>query len=192
MELQTRYESEIKELLKKELGLSNIMSVPKLLKIVVNIGLGEALTDKKVIERVSEQLATITGQKPSVTRAKISISTFKLRAGDKIGLKATLRGRRMYEFLEKLVRIVLPRVRDFRGISRRGFDGRGNYSLGLREQIVFPEIEYTKIDKVRGLEMTFVTSAGNDRAGYKLLSLLGMPFEKEEKMVKSKALNPKS
>lgn len=178
MELQTRYNSEIKHILLKELRLANIMSVPKLKKIVVNIGLGEALTDKKVLERASEQLSAITGQKPGVTRAKTSISTFKLRAGDQIGLKVTLRGRRMYEFLEKLVRIVLPRVRDFRGVSRHGFDGRGNYSLGLSEQIVFPEIEYTKVDKVRGLEMTFVTSAGNDAGGYELLSLLGMPFEK--------------
>ncbi len=186
MELKTRYESEIKNLLQKELGLTNIMNVPRLIKIVVNIGLGEALTDKKVIERVAEQLSVITGQKPSVTRAKTSIATFKLRAGDQIGLKVTLRGRRMYEFLEKLVRIVLPRVRDFRGISKRGFDGRGNYSLGLSEQIVFPEIEYAKVDKARGLEMTFVTSAGDDRAGYKLLSLLGMPFEKEEKTASRK------
>lgn len=189
MELKARYESEIKPMLQKELGIKNVMSIPKLVKVVVNIGLGEALTDKKVIERVAEQLAAITGQKPSITRAKMSISTFKLRAGDQIGMKVTLRGLRMYDFLEKLVRVVLPRVRDFRGVSKKGFDGRGNYSLGFHEQTVFPEIEYAKVDKARGLEVTIVTTAGNNEAGYHLLRMLGLPFEKEENMVKSTVQN---
>lgn len=181
MTLKTLYETEIRSKLKDELKLKNVMSVPKLTKIVVNIGMGEALTDRKVMEKAAEQLMVITGQKPLVTRAKVSISTFKLRAGDAIGLKVTLRGKRMYDFLEKLIRIILPRVRDFRGVSKKGFDARGNFTLGFKEQIVFPEIEYAKIDKVRGLEVTLVTNAGNAAAGYKLLNLLGFPFEKEEK-----------
>ena len=178
MNLKQKY-NQIKKELQTELKLSNPEEVPKLTKIVVNSGLGEALGDSKVIERVTEQLAVITGQKPQVTRAKTSISTFKLRAGDKIGLKVTLRGTRMYDFLERFIAIVLPRVRDFRGVPTSGFDGRGNYSLGLREQTVFPEIDYSKVDKVRGLEITFVTSAGNDKNGLVLLTKLGMPFEKE-------------
>ncbi len=177
MTLKDKYLKEIKPELQKMLK-TNIMAVPQLKKIVINVGLGEALTDHKVLDRVSEQLKAITGQKPKVNRAKVSISSFKLRAGDAVGLMVTLRGRRMYDFFEKLVRIVLPRVRDFRGVKLSGFDGRGNYNLGLREQIVFPEIEYDKIDKVRGMEITLVTSATDDKAAKILLEKLGLPFEK--------------
>ncbi|MBI4058397.1 50S ribosomal protein L5 [Candidatus Gottesmanbacteria bacterium] len=182
MNIHTKYREEIKPILQKETGIRNLLSVPKLVKIVVNVGLGEALSDHKVIERVSEQLAVITGQTPAVTRAKTSIAAFKLRVGDKVGMKVTLRGKRMYDFFEKLVRIVLPRVRDFRGVPRDGFDDRGNYNLGLSEQTVFPEIEYGKLDKIRGLEITFVTTARTNETGMMLLSMLGMPFEKEEEM----------
>lgn len=181
MDLKQTYQKEIAPQLKKELGIHNALAIPKLLKIVVNVSLGEALADHKVLDRVKEQIATITGQKPVVTRAKVSIASFKLRAGDPIGIKVTLRDRRMYIFLEKLTRIVLPRVRDFRGIPKKGFDGRGNYNLGIAEQIVFPEIDYAKIDKVRGLEITFVTSAGNNEHAMVLLKALGLPFEKEER-----------
>lgn len=181
MNLHQKYQTEVKQQMKDELNITNPMAIPRLVKIVVNVGLGEALSDSKVTDRVSEQLAIITGQKPALTRAKVSIAAFKLRAGDAIGLKVTLRGQRMYDFLEKLIGIVLPRVRDFRGVSRRSFDGQGNYSLGLREQIVFPEIEYSKIDKTRGLEVSFVTTAGDDATAYLLLNKLGIPFEKESK-----------
>lgn len=164
--------------LQKELGIKNKMATPKLKKIVINIGLKEALTDKKILEIVSRQLMEITGQKPQITKAKKSISAFKLRAGDKIGLMVTLRGLRMTDFFEKLVKIVLPRVRDFGGVSKKAFDGCGNYSLGLREQIDFPEVDPASIDKIRGLEITIVTTAKNDREGFALLEKLGMPFEK--------------
>ncbi len=164
--------------LKKELQLANVMQVPRMTKIVVNAGLGEALVDHKVIEKVAYQLGLITGQKPQTTRARRSIASFKLRAGEVIGLKVTLRGKRMFDFFEKFVRIVLPRTRDFRGVPLSGFDGHGNYNLGLSEITVFPEIDYAKLDKARGLEVTFVTNAGNDRGGRALLVKLGMPFEK--------------
>jgi len=177
--LKDKYQKEIKPELQKILK-TNIMAVPVLKKIVVNIGLSEALTDIKVLDRVSEQLKSITGQKPRINKAKVSIASFKLRVGDPIGIMVTLRGERMYIFLEKLTRIVLPRVRDFRGLKTSGFDGQGNYNLGLREQIVFPEIEYDKIDKIRGLEITFVTSASTNEAAKMLLEKLGMPFEKEK------------
>lgn len=177
MNLNKKY-LEIKGDLQKELKLANPMQTPKLTKIVINVGLGEALADSKVLEKVSEQLAVISGQKPQITRARTSISTFKLRAGDKIGLKVTLRASKMYDFLEKMINIVLPQVRDFRGLATHGFDGSGNYNLGLREQSVFPEIDYAKIDKVRGMEISFVTNAKNDTAGKLLLAKLGMPFEK--------------
>jgi len=180
MSLQQKY-IQIKDELQKELQLVNPMQIPKMTKIVINVGLGEALMDHKVIEKVADQLKTITGQKPMVTRAKTSISTFKLRVGDKIGLKVTLRGKRMYDFLEKLITIVFPRVRDFRGISKKSFDGRGNYNVGLKEQTVFPEIEYSQVDKIRGLEVTFVTNAGTNQAAELLLTKLGMPFEKTSK-----------
>lgn len=176
--LLQNYRSEILPKLKKELGIANTMAVPRLTKIVVNCGLGEALGDKKIIEKVSAQLAVISGQKPSVTHAKQAISSFKLREGDPIGLKVTLRGTRMYDFLLKLVSIALPRVRDFRGIPVKGFDGHGNYTLGLREQTIFPELDYSMVDKTRGFELTFVTTAKNDEGAKRLLTLLGLPFEK--------------
>jgi len=175
--------------LEKTLGVKNPMAVPKILKIVINVGLKEALTDKKVIEVFSGQLALITGQKPAVTKAKKSISAFKLRAGDKIGLKVTLRGRRMYDFFERLVSIVLPRVRDFHGVLRESFDDQGNFSLGLKEQIVFPEIDPATIDKIRGLEITIVTTAKNAKEGTILLEKLGMPFAHAQgKPIESKKL----
>ena len=176
MSLLDQYNSTIKPELKKELGIANPLAVPKLVKIVVNTGLGEALADRKLLDKVAEQLAVITGQKPLATTAKVSISTFKLRAGEKIGLKVTLRGKRMYEFLEKLIRIALPRVRDFRGVSTRGFDNQGNYSLGIREQIIFPEINPDKVSKVFGMNITFVTTAKTDKEGKALLKFMGMPF----------------
>ena len=157
----------------------NRMAVPKLTKVVINCGMGEALADKKTLEKMAAQLAVIAGQKPQIMRAKRAISTFKLRAGDAIGLRATLRGTRMYDFVSKFIRIALPRVRDFRGVSAKGFDGRGNYTVGIREQSIFPELDYSLIDKPRGFEVSFVTSAGNDRDGKKLLTLFGMPFVKE-------------
>ncbi len=174
--LDKRYTKEIAPELAKTFGITNIMSVPKLVKIVVNCGLGEALRDKKVIESMSSQLGIITGQKPQTTRAKRAISTFKLRAGDIVGLKATLRGRRMYDFFTKLVTISLPRVRDFRGVSLSGFDGQGNYTLGLSEQTIFPELEYKMIDKIRGFEITCVTTAKTNETCKALLEKLGMPF----------------
>lgn len=180
MNLQTTYKQQIMKELQDELGIKNPMAAPKLSKIIIHVGVGEALTDSKVLTKVSDQLAAITGQKPLVTRAKRSIASFKLRAGDEIGLKVTVRGRRMYDFLEKLLRVVLPRIRDFRGVPRSGFDDRGNYNLGVREQSVFPEVDYSKIDKLRGLAISLVTTAGNDESGYLLLKKLGMPFEKED------------
>jgi len=157
----------------------NRMAVPKLVKIVINCGMGEALADKKALEKMAAQLAVIAGQKTQVMRAKRAISTFKLRAGDAVGLRATLRGTRMYDFLSKFIRIALPRVRDFRGVPNRGFDGRGNYTIGIKEQSIFPELDYSLIDKPRGFEITFVTTAGNDADGKKLLTLFGVPFVKE-------------
>jgi large subunit ribosomal protein L5 len=158
-------------------GIANRMAVPRLVKIVINCGIGrEALTDKKVIEAASRQLAVIAGQKPQITRAKRAISTFKLRAGDAVGLKATIRGPRMYDFLTKFIRLALPRVRDFHGVPVGGFDGKGNYTFGINEQSIFPELDYSMIDRPRGFEVTFVTTAGNDKDGKKLLSLFGMPF----------------
>ena len=180
-DLQTKYQTEIVPALTKELKVTNRMAVPKLVKIVINCSLGEALKDKKVIESMSAQLAVITGQKLQVTRARQSISTFKLRTGDAIGIRVTLRGGRMYDFLTKLIGIALPRVRDFRGISKKGFDGSGNYTLGIKEQTIFPELEYKLVDRVRGFEITFVTTAQDDNSGLKLLTLLGLPFEKEVK-----------
>lgn len=179
MDIQKFYEKTVIPEFTKN-GVKNRMAVPKLVRIVVNCGIGEALADKKVIEKMSAQLAIITGQKPQVTRARKAISTFKLRAGDVVGLKVTLRGRRMYDFFQKLVGIALPRVRDFRGVSGRGFDGKGNYTLGVKEQTMFPELEYTMVDKMRGFEITFVTTADNDQHGRMLLTLFGVPFAKEE------------
>lgn len=176
--LQKTYQKEIVPKLKVEFQIRNVMAVPKLVKIVVNCGLGEAVGDKKILEKVSSQLSVITGQKMQITRAKKAISTFKLRAGDAIGLKATLRGSRMYIFFTKLTGLAIPRIRDFRGVAASGFDGRGNYTLGVAEQTIFPELEYRMIDRVRGFEITFVTTSQNDAQAKRLLELLGLPFEK--------------
>lgn len=176
--LQTEYQTEITKKLVQEFGIKNSMAIPKLIKLVINIGLGEALVNKKALETAGAQLSAITGQKPVVTHAKKDISTFKVRKGDPIGLKVTLRSGKMYDFFEKFVKIVLPRIRDFRGVKETGFDKWGNYTLGLSEQIVFPEIAYSQIDKVRGLEISFVTSAKNQKQAKRLLELLGMPFAK--------------
>jgi large subunit ribosomal protein L5 len=178
--LRDKYREDIVPTLMSEFGYSNVMQAPKLQKIVVNIGLGEAVQNAKAIDAAVGDLTAITGQKPVVTRAKKSIAAFKLRAGMPIGAMVTLRGERMYEFLDRLVAISLPRVRDFRGVSPNSFDGRGNYTLGLREQILFPEIDYDRIDKTRGLEMSFVTTARTDEEGRRLMALLGMPFAKKE------------
>jgi large subunit ribosomal protein L5 len=177
--LKERYQNEVVPALMKTLDLSNIMEVPHIEKVVVNIGLGEALDNAKALDAAVVDLTSITGQKPIVTKARKSIANFKLREGRAIGAKVTLRGDRMWSFLDRMMNIALPRVRDFRGVSADSFDGRGNYTLGLREQLVFPEIEYDKIDKLRGLEVTIVTSARNDDYGRQLLRLLGMPFRKE-------------
>ncbi len=179
MRLEEKYRNEVVPALKKSLGLKNIMQVPRITKIVVNIGLGEALDNPKALDYAVQDLTTITGQKPIITKARKSIAAFKLREGRAIGVKVTLRGDRMWAFLDRLMNVALPRVRDFRGISPNAFDGRGNYTLGIREQLIFPEIDYDKIDKVRGMEVTIVTTARNDEEGRQLLSLLGMPFRKE-------------
>ncbi|GAP10346.1 LSU ribosomal protein L5P [Bellilinea caldifistulae] len=177
--LKEKYQKEVVPTLMKELGLHNVMQVPRITKVVVNIGLGEALDNPKALEAASGDLAKITGQKPVITKARKSIAAFKLREGRAIGTMVTLRGERMWSFLDRLMNIVLPRVRDFRGVSAEAFDGRGNYTLGLREQIIFPEIEYDKVDKVRGMEITIVTTAPTDDQAVKLLQLLGMPFRKD-------------
>ena len=177
--LKQRYQEEIAPALQKTLGNQNAMEVPHVEKIVVNIGVGEALDNAKTLDAAVADLTKITGQKPIVTKARKSIANFKLREGRAIGVKVTLRGDRMWSFLDRLINVALPRVRDFRGISPNSFDGRGNYTVGLREQLVFPEIEYDKIDKLRGLEITIVTSAETDEAGRQLLIMLGMPFRKE-------------
>ena len=168
--------SEAVPALKSEFGYKNVMQVPRLEKIVVNIGLGEALANAKAIDAAVGDLSLITGQRPVVTKAKKSIATFKVREGNPIGAKVTLRGARMWEFLERLTRVALPRIRDFRGVSGKAFDGRGNYTLGLKEQLSFPEIEFDKIDRLRGLEVTIVTTAKSDEESKRLLALLGVPF----------------
>jgi len=173
------YQNEIAPALMKAIGVDNVMEIPRVTKVVVNIGVGEALDDAKALEAAVADLTTITGQKPIITKAKKSIANFKLREGRSIGVKVTLRGERMWSFLDRLVNIALPRVRDFRGVSPNAFDGRGNYTLGLREQLVFPEIEYDKIDKLRGLEVSIITTARNDDESRQLLQMLGMPFRKE-------------
>jgi large subunit ribosomal protein L5 len=176
--MEEKYLTEVAPQLKARLGYDNIMQLPKLRKIVLNIGLGEATQEPKALEAADKDLATISGQHPVTTRAKKSISAFKLRTGVPIGMMVTLRGKRMYDFFDKLVNVVLPRFRDFRGVSRDSFDGRGNYSLGMKEQIVFPEIDYDKVDKIRGLEVTIVTTAKNDDEARTLLELMGMPFRR--------------
>jgi large subunit ribosomal protein L5 len=175
--LRQRYQEEVVPALLKEFDYQNPMEVPRLTKITVNIGLGEALTNSKAVDAAVADMTTITGQKPVVTKAKRSIAQFKIREGNTIGVKVTLRGQRMWDFLERLTRLALPRIRDFRGVPSKSFDGRGNYSLGLREQLAFPEIDYDKVDRLRGLEMTVVTTAKTDEEGQRLLALLGMPFE---------------
>jgi len=174
--LRARFEKEVAPALLKELDLKNAMAVPRLNKIVVNIGMGEATQNAKVLDPAVNELAQITGQKPVITKAKKSIAAFKVRAGQSIGAMVTLRGDRMYEFFDRLVNIVLPRVRDFRGVSTKSFDGRGNYTLGLHDQLIFPEISYEKVDKQRGMNVTIVTTAENDNHARSLLKHLGMPF----------------
>jgi len=177
--LKERYQKEVVPALMKSLNLENVMQVPRVEKVVVNIGLGEALDNTKALDAAVSDVTQITGQKPVVTKARVSIANFKLREGRSIGVKVTLRGESMWSFLYRLMNVALPRVRDFRGISPNSFDGRGNYTLGLREQLVFPEIEYDKIDKLRGMEIAIVTTARNDDHGRQLLQMLGMPFRKE-------------
>jgi large subunit ribosomal protein L5 len=174
--LRDRYEKEVVPALKKEFGYTNIMAVPKIQKVVVNMGLGEATANAKIIDVGSAELASITGQKPVVRRAKKSIAAFKVRKGQPVGTSVTLRGERMYEFLDRLMAIALPRVRDFRGVSPRGFDGPGNFTLGLKDQLLFPEIDYLKVDKSRGMNVSVVTTARTDQEARKLLQLIGMPF----------------
>ena len=178
--LQEQYQSEVRSQLMREFELKNVMQVPRVEKIVVNIGVGsETQSDSKALDAAVSDMTIITGQKPIVAKARKSIANFKLREGKPIGVKVTLRGQRMWAFLDRLMNVALPRVRDFRGVPSEAFDGRGNYTLGLREQLVFPEIEYDKIDKVRGMEVTVVTTARNDEQGRRLLQLLGMPFSKK-------------
>ena len=174
--LKDKYREEVAPSLKQKFGYENVMQIPRLEKIVINMGLGDCKDNSKALETAITELTTIAGQKPLVTKAKKSIANFKVRAGMNVGAKVTLRGDRMYEFCDKLVSIVLPRVRDFRGVSQKAFDGRGNYSLGVREQLIFPEIEYDKVEKIRGMEMIFVTTAKTDEEARELLRLLGMPF----------------
>jgi len=176
--LQKIYREKIVPELKQSLGLKNTMQVPRILKITVNMGVGEAVADKKVMDAATADMAKITGQKPAVTKAKKSVATFKVRDGQAIGCKVTLRGARMYEFLDRLVNIAIPRIRDFRGISGRSFDGRGNYSLGVKEQIIFPEIQYDQIDQIRGMDITISTSARDDKHGRALLEAFNFPFRK--------------
>jgi large subunit ribosomal protein L5 len=178
--LKDQYKEDVVQQLMTEFGYKNVMQVPKIEKVVLNIGLGEAVQNAKAIDAAVGDLTAIAGQKPVVTRAKKSIAAFKLRAGMPIGAMVTLRGPRMYEFLDRLISIALPRIRDFRGVSPNAFDGRGNYTLGLREQMLFPEIEYDRVDKTRGLELSIVTTASTDQEGRRLLALLGMPFAKTE------------
>ncbi len=178
--LQQRYQTEVVAQLRQEFSLKNIMQVPHIEKVVINIGVGsETQNDSKAVDAALNDLTIIAGQKPVVAKARKSISNFKLREGRPIGVKVTLRGERMWSFLDRLMNVALPRVRDFRGVTPNAFDGRGNYTLGLREQLVFPEIDYDKIDKVRGMEITVVTTANNDEQGRRLLQLLGMPFMKK-------------
>ncbi len=175
--LAEKYDTQIREELKGKFGLKNIFEVPKLKKIVVNIGVGEAVSDSKVINNALADLSLITGQKPVVTKAKKSIAGFKLRKGLNIGCKVTLRKKRMYEFLDRLIFIALPRVRDFKGLSKKSFDGHGNYSIGVKEQIIFPEINYDKVDKIRGMDITITTSTNNQDHAYELLKSFNLPFK---------------
>ena len=175
--LKTKYNNEVKQQLQDKFQYENVMMIPKFEKIVVNMGVGEAATDSKAIDGAVRDLRAITGQQPMITRARKSIATFRLRAGMPIGCKVTLRGDRMWEFFDRLTSVAIPRIRDFRGISPTSFDGRGNYTLGITEQLIFPEIEYDKIDRTRGMDITFVTTAGNNENAFALLSALGFPFK---------------
>jgi large subunit ribosomal protein L5 len=177
--LKEQYEAEVKPALQEQLGIKNVMDIPCIEKVVLNMGLGEAVQNPKVVEKAAEELTLIAGQKAVVTRAKKSIATFKLREGMPIGARVTLRKEKMYDFLTKLINIALPRVRDFRGVSSKGFDGRGNYSMGITEHIIFPEIDYDKIDQIRGLNVTIVTSSKTDEGAKALLDAIGMPFRKK-------------
>jgi large subunit ribosomal protein L5 len=174
--LREKYQKEVMPALKKEFGYTNVMAIPKVTKVVINMGLGEATSNAKIIDTAADELGKISGQKAAVRRATKSIAQFKVRQGQPVGTMVTLRGQRMYEFLDRLVSIALPRVRDFKGISAKGFDGRGNYTLGLRDQIIFPEIDYMKVDKARGMNVSVVTSAKTDEEARKLLQLIGLPF----------------
>ncbi|NLG83916.1 MAG: 50S ribosomal protein L5 [Firmicutes bacterium] len=174
--LRDKYLKEVVPALRERFGFKNVMEVPRLVKVVINMGVGEATSNPKAIDAAVNDLMAISGQKPIVTRAKKSIAAFKVRTGMSIGVKVTLRGERMYEFLDKLFNLALPRIRDFKGVSPKSFDGRGNYTLGLREQLIFPEIDYDKVDKIRGMDITIVSSAKTDEQAYELLRLLGMPF----------------
>lgn len=174
--LHERYDTEIKGQMQEKFKYDNMMQTPRLVKVVVNMGLGEAIQNPKALDAAVADLTAITGQKPIITKAKKSIAAFKLRQGMSIGCKVTLRGDRMYEFVDKLISASIPRIRDFKGVSNKGFDGRGNYTLGLKEQLIFPEIEYDKIDRIRGMEVAFVTSANTDEECFELLRLMGMPF----------------
>jgi large subunit ribosomal protein L5 len=178
--LKERYEKEVAPALTKEFGYSNVMAIPKIQKIVVNMGLGEATQNAKIVDTGADEVARITGQKPVTTRAKKSIAQFKVRKGMPIGAMVTLRGERMWDFLDRLISVALPRVRDFRGVSAKGFDGRGNYTLGLKDQLLFPEIDYMKVDKARGMNISVVTTAASDQESRKLLQLLGMPFRTQQ------------
>ena len=177
-QLKERYDTAVKDELRKQFSYANVMQVPRIEKVVINIGMGEAIGNGKAMDAAANDLATITGQRPVVTRSRKAISNFRLRVGMPIGLKVTLRGERMWHFLEKLMTVALPRIRDFQGIPERSFDGRGNFSLGLKEQLVFPEIEYDKIDRLRGMEITIVTTARTDEEARALLRALGMPFRR--------------
>jgi large subunit ribosomal protein L5 len=179
--LKTRYNDEIRPQLIERFGYSTPMQAPRITKITVNMGVGDAKQDSKVLDAASEQLATITGQKPNVRRARKSIAQFKIREGMPIGVAVTLRGERSYEFLDRLLSVAIPRIRDFRGLNPRAFDGRGNYSLGVREQIIFPEVDYDEVDQVRGLDITITTTAQSDEESFALLEALGMPFAKENR-----------
>lgn len=176
--LQERYENEVVKSLMEKFNYSSKMQAPKIEKIVLNIGVGDAVSNSKLLDDAVNELTLITGQKPVITKAKKSIAGFKLRAGQPIGCKVTLRGERMYEFLDKLINVSLPRVRDFRGVSNNSFDGRGNYTLGIKEQLIFPEIDFDKVNKLRGMDIVFVTTAKTDEEGHELLAKLGMPFHK--------------
>lgn len=174
--LKEKYRKEVAPAVAKEFGIANVMAIPRVEKVVINMGMGEAIANSKILDTAVEEIQTITGQKPVVTKAKKSIATFKLRQGMSIGAMVTLRGDRMYEFLDRLISVALPRVRDFRGISGKAFDGRGNYTLGIKEQLIFPEIDFNKVDKTRGMNISIVTTAKNDEQSRALLKGLGMPF----------------